>query len=151
LTYPENSLFITWALDENYQSGVNGHTTREYKDNQGKVVLKEVQKDDGTWLSTKYVYDQYGQLRCVVPPKATGPADIELCYFYTYDKFGRMITKKLPGAGTVYMVYDNRDRLVLVQDSVQRIAKAWLFTKYDTLNRPVMTGRKILLSSTIDQ
>lgn len=48
--------------------------------------------------------------------------------------------KKVPGAGTVYMVYDARDRLVMVQDSVIRAAHQWLYTQYDTLNRPIATG-----------
>ena len=38
------------------------------------------------------------------------------------------------------MVYDRRDRLVMTQDGVARAAGKWLFTKYDTLNRPVITG-----------
>jgi len=51
-----------------------------------------------------------------------------------------MIEKQLPGADPVYMVYDKRDRLVLTQDGNNRPANKWLFTKYDRLNRPVLTG-----------
>ncbi|NMM48530.1 RHS repeat-associated core domain-containing protein [Flammeovirgaceae bacterium KN852] len=51
-----------------------------------------------------------------------------------------MTEKKVPGSGWVYMVYDDRDRLVLTQDANQRNRKEWLFTKYDQLNRPVLTG-----------
>ncbi|MBI1767666.1 MAG: peptidoglycan DD-metalloendopeptidase family protein [Bacteroidetes bacterium] len=59
---------------------------------------------------------------------------------YKYDGRRRMIQKKVPGADWVYMVYDNRDRLVLTQDGNQRLANKWTFTKYDGLNRPIMTG-----------
>ncbi|GHN02365.1 hypothetical protein WSM22_38540 [Cytophagales bacterium WSM2-2] len=59
---------------------------------------------------------------------------------YKYDGRKRMIAKKVPGADWVYMVYDNRDRLVLTQDGNQRLSNQWTFTKYDALNRPVMTG-----------
>ncbi len=59
---------------------------------------------------------------------------------YKYDGRKRMIAKKVPGAEWVYMVYDNRDRLVLTQDGEQRKVKKWSFTKYDALNRPIMTG-----------
>jgi hypothetical protein len=38
------------------------------------------------------------------------------------------------------MVYDNRDRVVMTQDGNQRLNKQWTFTKYDALNRPIMTG-----------
>jgi RHS repeat-associated protein len=40
----------------------------------------------------------------------------------------------------VYMVYDKRDRLVMVQDGNLASAGDWMFTKYDALNRPVLTG-----------
>jgi RHS repeat-associated protein len=72
----------------------------------------------------------------------------DLAFQYQYDGRRRMIAKKVPGADWVYMVYDNRDRIVLTQDGNQRNKKdsncaaqaEWTFTKYDALNRPVMTG-----------
>ncbi len=53
-----------------------------------------------------------------------------------------MVVKKLPGADSVLMVYDRRDRLIATQDGEQRVKspKEWLFTKYDELNRPILTG-----------
>ncbi len=59
---------------------------------------------------------------------------------YRYDGRQRMVEKKVPGAGWVHMVYDNRDRLVLSRDANQRDEGKWLFTKYDHFNRPVMSG-----------
>src|SRR5690606_11854326 len=59
---------------------------------------------------------------------------------YRYDHRNRMTVKKVPGAAPVYMVYDQRDRLVLTQDGRQREAGEWTFTKYDALNRPVSAG-----------
>ena len=59
---------------------------------------------------------------------------------YRYDGRKRVTHKKVPGAGWVFMVYDERDRLVLTQDAEQRGKNQWLFTKYDALNRAVMTG-----------
>jgi RHS repeat-associated protein len=61
---------------------------------------------------------------------------------YTYDSRQRMSQKLVPGGGVVYMVYDGRDRLVLTQDANQRIINNWSFTKYDALDRPVLTGIK---------
>jgi len=53
-----------------------------------------------------------------------------------------MTMKQIPGADSISMVYDIRDRLVLSQDGTSRARSAnnWSFTKYDQLNRPVMTG-----------
>ncbi len=64
---------------------------------------------------------------------------------YRYDSRNRMIAKKVPGADWVYMIYDQWDRLALTQDGNQRLPSTgsgveWLFTKYDALNRPIMTG-----------
>lgn len=66
--------------------------------------------------------------------------DVTNIFAYKYDHRNRMVEKQVPGAGTVYMVYDNRDRLVLTQDAIQREENQWLFTKYDVFNRPVATG-----------
>ena len=56
-----------------------------------------------------------------------------------------MVVKKLLGADSVLMVYNLRDRLVATQDGVQRSSatasnRDWSFTKYDKLDRPVLTG-----------
>jgi RHS repeat-associated protein len=151
-TYPAGELYKTITTDENLKKVV------EYKDKQGQVILKKVQIADNPntnhagWLCTYYIYDDLGQLRAVLQPKAVeamsnafnwtlgGTTLNELVFRYEYDSRGRMTMKKVPGAGTVYMVYDKRDRLVLTQDANLRGQSKWLFTKYDQLNRPIMTG-----------
>lgn len=131
--YPPASLYITGTVDE------DGNATREYKDKLGQVVMKESKLGD-EWLRTAYIYDDFGLLRCVVPPAADSPADSGLCYYYKYDHRRRMTEKKIPGAGTFTMVYDRRDRLRLSQSALQAETGEWSFTKYDALNRPVITG-----------
>lgn len=158
--YAANELYRNVITDE------NGKRVVEYKDKEGKVVLKKVEiKHNGAatisshtdWLCTYYVYDDLGQLRFVMQPKAVEQLELaswtfgttvftssviakELCFYYEYDERGRMIQKKVPGAGEVYMVYDNRDRLIMTQDANMRNANKWMVTKYDDLNRPVETG-----------
>jgi len=144
VSYKAGTLYVTRTTDEN-----DRNTTTEYMDKLGQVVMK-VSVGDGDSLRTAYVYDDLGLLRTVVPPLAESPDDKDLCYYYTYDGRHRMITKKIPGADIVQMVYDKRDRLVLTQDGVMRDSSMYLFTKYDALNRPVMTG-KTSLSDDIDQ
>ena len=51
-----------------------------------------------------------------------------------------MVSQQVPGADPVHMVYDAGDRLVLTQDGNQRKKNQWTFTKYDQLNRPIITG-----------
>ncbi len=154
-TYPDGELLKLITIDE------NGKQVIEYKDKEGKVILKKVQLDNtisnayNGWLSTYYVYDDFGLLRFVIPPKATmrlyqngwnfgvpalaGAAD-ELCFQYEYDELQRMVGKKVPGAGWVYMVYDKRDRLVFTQDANMRSKSQWMYHLYDGLNRPIQTG-----------
>jgi len=52
-----------------------------------------------------------------------------------------MVEKQLPGVEMVYMVYDYRDRLGGIQDGELRINNEWIYTKYDILNKPVITLR----------
>ncbi len=138
-SYSPGSLYVTETVDE------QGNKTREYKDKQGKVVQKSSWFKDNTWYNTYYIYDDFDLLRCVVPPQASNPTpnpntQTQLCYYYKYDSRHRMIEKKIPGGGTVSMVYDKRDRLRCTQNSVQDAANEWSYIQYDELNRPVITG-----------
>lgn len=158
-TYPAGELYKNVSIDE------RGKQVIEFKDKEGQVILKRVQltgiTDDGTgntpsgdgggWLCTYYMYDDLNRLRCVIQPKGVElitsnwlltDATIlaEQCFRYEYDGRGRMIMKKVPGAGEVYMVYDARDRLVMTQDANMRTTNKWMVTKYDALNRPYETG-----------
>ena len=138
--YTANTLYKNTITDE------DGNETEEFKDIQGHTVLKR-SSDGVNTLSTYYVYDDFGLLRYVIPPKAQGDNGLptttvqdQLCYYYEYDSKNRMIEKKLPGVDPVYMIYDTRDRLVLVQDGELRNDSEWLITIYDELNRPVISG-----------
>ncbi len=148
--YSEGLLSKTITIDE------HGKQVVEYKDNAGLVILKKVQLANEPaaghtgWLCTYYLYDDFNRLQMVVPPLAvekltgnswqlTAALADELCFNYTYDQRGRMITKKVPGAATVSMVYDARDRLVMTQDGKQATAGHWMVTQYDELNRLLRT------------
>jgi len=140
ITYNAGQLVVTVTKNEN--NGSNQSVTKEYKDKSGKVVLKESQFEN-TWYQTYYIYDDFELLRCVVPPKAAGSVNNpDLCYYYRYDDLHRMVSKKLPGADSVLMIYDKRDRLVMSQDGKMRSedAKQWVLTCYDQFNRTIMSG-----------
>jgi RHS repeat-associated protein len=150
--YGANQLYRTITTDE------HGKRVVEYKNKEGKVVMKKVEISTTAatitshtgWMCTYYVYDDFGRLRFVLPPKATESvvssgtisstiAD-ELCFRYEYDNRDRMIIKKVPGAGEMEMVYDSRDRLVMVQDAYSRANDiGWVCTIYDDFNRPIRT------------
>ncbi|MDR3697701.1 DUF6443 domain-containing protein [Mucilaginibacter sp.] len=148
--YAASALTVTISKDENWISGRAG-TVEEYKDIDGHVVLKRVYNYSGTTvqqISTYYVYDDLGRLAFVLPPAsgADGAGTItqttldNLCYQYQYDERGRPVQKKLPGKGWEYTVYNTMDQPVATQDSLQRAANNWIFTKYDAQGRTVMNG-----------
>jgi RHS repeat-associated protein len=157
--------YAAGELIENAVTDENNHTVVEYKDKEGRIVLRKVQVADlpseshTGWLCTYYVYDNFGQLRFVIPPKAIVALISngswvfqqsivnELCFRYEYDARKRMIAKKAPGAGWSFMVYDKRDRLVLTSSAGERSGSfsggvcRWTFLLYDALNRPIANGQ----------
>ncbi|MDE1191192.1 MAG: DUF6443 domain-containing protein [Arachidicoccus sp.] len=155
--YDEGTLYKNITTDE------AGHQVIEFKDKENHVVLKKVQLKEGVtdngngsghgdWACTYYIYDDLGNLRCVIQPQGvdamntanswvlTSDLLTEQCFRYEYDERNRMIMKQVPGADPVYMVYDNRDRLCLTQDGNMRPDNKWIGTAYDNLNRPIGTA-----------
>ncbi len=154
--YPVGELYKTITKDENHDGTTSkAHTTEEFKDKQGRVVLKRTYgtsvvngtSQTNTAHDTYYVYDDFGNLSYVLPPKSepnTALPDatelLELCYQYKYDNRNRLVEKKIPGKDWEYIVYNKLDQPVLTQDALQRPNKQWLFTKYDVFGRVVYTG-----------
>lgn len=150
INYPDNQLYKTIKKDENWVSGKN-NTTEEFKNKEGQVILKRNYSnytfETEAKHDTYYIYDTYGNLTYVLPPKAEGstsdPVLKELCYQYRYDTKNRLVEKKLPGKEWEYIVYDKLDRPILTQDANLRALNKWLFTKFDAFGRPIYTGEYI--------
>ena len=163
--YATGELYKNSTRDENHASTGSAidklHTTEEFMDKQGRTVLKRTYADlsplggdtEGAH-DTYYVYDDYGNLSYVLPPKMEGStatlAEInsamdELGYQYVYDHRNRLVEKKLPGKGWEYIVYNRLDQPILTQDANQRDtgtdSHEWLFTKYDAFGRVAYTGK----------
>lgn len=143
--YPEGYLSVSTVID------ANGATHKEYTTYEGLKVLDKAIAN-GESLETYYVYNDLGQLRYVLSPKAvkaiaaSGISQTvlnELAYYYAYDGRGRTIEKRIPGAEPVYIVYNNQDQLVLMQDGNMRVGSApyWLYTKYDYQGRTICQGK----------
>ena len=145
--YSANELSKSILKDENWTTadGLN-KTTEEFKDKSGQVVLKRTY-NNSTAHDTYYVYDDFGNLTYVFPPKVDTSDGIsatelsELCYQYVYDYRNRLVEKKIPGKGWEYIVYNRLDQPILTQDALLRQQDEWLFTKYDVLGRVVYTGK----------
>ncbi|MDO3696019.1 DUF6443 domain-containing protein, partial [Wenyingzhuangia sp. chi5] len=149
--YAAGELYKTITYDENHNSGTE-HSTEEFKDKQGRVILKRTYAEisgTSTAHDTYYVYDDYGNLSFVLPPKmdvATNSLTTiinnldTLGYQYEYDHRNRLVEKRIPGKEVEYIVYDKLDRPVLTQDANLRNENKWLFTKYDVFGRVAFTG-----------
>jgi RHS repeat-associated protein len=154
-TYNPGQLEKTISIDE------SNNQTVTFTDKLNHVLLRKVQltaaSDDSTgsghtgWLCTYYIYDTRGLLRAVIQPAGTQllaanswifTTDVlnEQSFRYEYDGLKRMIIKRTPGGGDVWMVYDARNRLVLMQDANERANGQWLYMLYDALNRNTSTG-----------
>ena len=149
--YPENTLSIKETIDE------ENHIQRSYSNFRNQVVL-ERRGDGTTWFDTYFIYDPVGNISFSFSPEATNrifqsnseyhgktaseqQTFIDLwAYQYKYDSYGRLVEKRVPGAGWIYMMYDRWDRLVFLQDATQRLTNQWTYTKYDVHNRVIMTG-----------
>lgn len=155
INYADNQLYKTITKNENWVSGKN-NTTEEFKNKEGQVVLKRTYADYGSQTEVKhdtyYIYDTYGNLSYVLPPKAEGaitqPILNDLCYLYKYDTKNRLVEKKLPGKDWEYIVYDKLDRPILTQDANLKALNKWLFTKYDAFSRPAYTGEYVNTAQT---
>ncbi len=160
-----NELYKTITYDENHTNGKN-HSVEEFMDKQGRILLKRTfaditHNDQSVSIAvphdTYYVYDDFGNLSYVLPPKMEGTtatlaeingAMAELGYQYVYDHHNRLVEKQLPGKGREYIVYNTLDQPIMTQDANQRAANnpnlttdEWLFTKYDAFGRVAYTGK----------
>ncbi len=146
--YDAGQLHIAITKDENWQPGQthpSDHTTKEYKDKLGRVILKR-SYNEGVEHDTYYVYDDFGNLTYVLPPKVDITYNIsdtelsELCYQYRYDYRNRLIEKKIPGKGWEYIVYNTLDQPIMTQDTNLEAENKWLFSVYDAFGRVAYTG-----------
>lgn len=161
-TYAISGTYAAGTLFKDVDADENNNQVITFTDKEGRLILKKVQltatADNGGgsgytgWLCTYYIYDLLGNFRCVIQPKGVQAISsnwilndptilAEQCFRYEYDQRARMIRKKIPGAGEIWMVYDARDRLVMSQDGNLRVQGKWMYTTYDnTLDRPVSSG-----------
>ena len=117
----------------------------------GRVLLTR-QMNGGEAHDTYTVYDNYGNVRFVLPPLAADsltaiqsyaeshPVLQKYAYIYHYDKYNRCIYKKLPGCDPVYTIYDAADRPIFTQDGEQRKRNEWSFSIPDGFGRVVLSG-----------
>lgn len=139
---------VSWRTDLPADQTVR---TYEYTDARGLQVATRVVTASSDEF-THCVYDDFGYLRYKIPAiadasmvaaKIYGPDDLAAyAYYYEYDRFGRQIKARIPGAEPICQLYDNRGRVAMKQTGNQRAdgKNEWSFTKYDEADRAILTG-----------
>jgi RHS repeat-associated protein len=155
--YPSGKLNCTITKDESWTSAEGrAGTIEEYKDNEGRLILKRTWETDTKELLTYYVYDDFGNLCYVLPPGANGSINeiskeklANFCFQYRYDGRNRIIEKKMPGKGWEYIIYNKLDQVIASQDSSQRMnnPQQASFIKYDAHGRVVIRGEFTIAGS----
>lgn len=126
----------------------------EYVDKNGRVVCKKVYAEIGpgagtfTMVSTYYVYDDRGQIIKIITPNGSNvlssvpTADIsEMAYSYYYNAFGSVTRRLVPAkSGFEFIIYDLKNRPVLIQTPLLRTLGKYKFNIYDSRNRIVISG-----------
>ena len=162
--YLPGSLYVKESID------ASANRLIQYSDLEGHLLLAKNQLTDQLlpghtgWACTYYINDDLGRLRFVITPKAvesikgnwlvTDSVASELCFQYRYDARGRNIIKKIPGADSLEIIYDKRDRVIATRDGNLKSLGFWEVYYYDTQNRERLRGlyniqlnRKDLLDS----
>ena len=144
--YDTGDLVVVRTIDE------DGHSRYDFSDKEGHTVLSR--QINGGNYDAYYVYDDYGDLRYVLPPLAADQLNsnniaynidntqalIDYAYYYEYDNYGNCTMKKKPGAEKELFFYDKDHRLILSQNGVQRFHKDYTFYFYDIYGREVLRG-----------
>ena len=151
-TLTQSSYYSLGTLSVEQYTDENNHVSKVYKDMQGRTVMERWINSSSNY-DTYYVYDYLGNLRYVIPPKASDSMSgsswtmssttvKQYCYYYEYDSRGRCTKKQLPGCDYVTMTYDTNDRLISSQDGNQRNASTPTSTyyEYDALGRQTVMG-----------
>ena len=139
-SYIESYLFKNISTDE------DGKTVVSYTDKVGRLIM-----EDRAGMRTYYVYDDFGNLRYVLPHIAqckltNGEYALDhttlqaSAFCYKYDNRGNVIYKRLPGCEPQYMVYDQSGQLILKQDGNQRLSNKWTLCGYDSIGRNLYTA-----------
>lgn len=113
----------------------DGHVSTVWKDREGRTVQEDRHPDVNTKLSTRYSYDDRGNLSDMIQPKGT-------VFSYSYDSMGRMIMKMNPDSGAELFVYDSAGRVVLSQNPLLADQGRWILSTWDDFD--CLTRRQII-------
>ena len=136
----KNGTYAEGALWKQETTGQHGQASQTYTNKANQLVCKKVyvggSVGNGGWLCTYYIYNDFGKLTHVIPPKAseqlnsnTCLSNVEkLCFTYQYDEHGYIVSKGTPGMdGTDDIIYDLHGNAMLTRSPQQKSRNEWSF------------------------
>ena len=145
--YAPGELVVNETTDE------DNHVVIEFADRRGNKILTRRIVNSSTYADCYYVYDNFGDLRYVLPPMLSMALSTvgdswtiatdnvaRYGYYYRYDDAGMCVLRKLPGRDAIIYKYDAGHRLVAEQDGNMRKQSQWLIRFYDRYGREVISG-----------
>lgn len=149
--YDENELLVKEIEDQN--KGNNRSHVLEFYDFNEKLIARKT-KYQTAYNTTYFIYDGLERQKFIIQPEGfervlfnwsdlNDPGFRDKWIFkYEYDKYDRIITKKIPGRDAEHFVYDTQDRIVMSQDGNQRQHGNWTIFAFDKNSRMVMQGER---------
>lgn len=145
--YGAGSLRVTRITDE------DGEVSLSFSDIKGlKVLDRRVSALSGEFFDTRYLYDDLDRPVLVLPPSVCRDLEhgvsLDLsdsqvrarCFFYAYDRRGRVRSASMPGAAPSKTAYTPGGKPVLVQDGAIKASSKVVRTAYDPLGRRAFTA-----------
>ena len=146
--YAQGELHVTLVIDE------DDCRILIFTDVQGRTILERRLDLSNKKYDTYYVYDIYGNLRYILPPKASvemvsdgeysddEQVISELCYTYRYNNKRQCTAKRIPGGEWIYYGYDCTGTLIYTQTGNQRATPMVniTYTLYDKCGRLATIG-----------
>lgn len=142
--YADSTLYCTRVIDE------DGKEQMTYKDMMGRVILerkllKETSGAD-TNVDTYYVYDDYTNLRYVIPADVsaileegntyTDDSDVvKQSFYYEYDGFGREVRSHIPCCDSETKAYDKRGLMIRYEGPREKRLSVYREYVYDGARR----------------
>ncbi len=132
--YAPNKLYKTTTKDENFHAtghaAANEATMAEFTDKQGRVILKRVYNskiDSATGITTEetndthYVYDDFGNLTYVIPPKAVDVLVKEQASFTQSISFTDIVNtaQAANGSGIINLTVDQPNDYIYIEIALE--------------------------------
>ncbi|MCS4165184.1 RHS repeat-associated core domain-containing protein [Sphingobacterium sp. BIGb0116] len=141
------------SLKGNLMITAQGGEKLALENSEGNPVFEAslIVRNPKIYAKTYYIYDELGQLRYILPPKAVEAMEAasgivsqaiidELCFSYNYDAKGRQFAMHKPGEGRTELIYNKQGQVIMRRSTSELLNDQWEAIFYDRSGRTIATG-----------